>query len=38
MVNKSEGGLNQWEKLEHTAYVQKCVQHKDSYCLIRDKS
>lgn len=38
MVNKSEGGLNQREKLEHTAHVHYSVQHKDSYSLIRDKS
>lgn len=34
MANKSEGGLNQREKLEHTACVQQGVQHKHSYSLI----
>lgn len=38
IANKFEGGLNQREKLEHTAHVQQGVKHKYSYSLIRDKS
>lgn len=38
MANKFVAGLNQREKLEHTADVQSAVQHKDPHSLITDKS